>query len=109
MIKRIRVMLDYGCYPVWLYDEDDNIIDTLLPDELRDDAVLDAQFDDLQFRYDSLFVDNGKEFFFKGFQTAEEKATFLSDWQTAFDALVIAINGRYQVTNEISRAFPNDF
>ena len=29
MIKRIRVMLEYHCYPVWLYDEDDDVIDTL--------------------------------------------------------------------------------
>ena len=27
MVKKIRVMLDYKCYPVWLYDEDENIVD----------------------------------------------------------------------------------
>ena len=31
MISKIRVMLDYKCYPVWLYDEDGDIIDTLYP------------------------------------------------------------------------------
>ena len=35
MIKRIRVMLEYHCYPVWLYDEDDDVIDT--PDDVISD------------------------------------------------------------------------
>ncbi len=58
MVKRIRLMLDYGCYPVWLYDENDNLIDTLLPEELRNDHALDTMFDDLQARYENLFINN---------------------------------------------------
>lgn len=61
MVKKIRIMLDYKCYPVWLYDEDGDIIDTLLPEELRDDADLDSKFDELQDRYDALFIDDGKD------------------------------------------------
>ena len=45
MVKKIRLILDYGCYPVWLYDENGNIVDTLLPDELRSDRELDSKFD----------------------------------------------------------------
>ena len=40
MVKKIRIMLDYKCYPVWLYDENGDIIDTLLPEELRDYVML---------------------------------------------------------------------
>lgn len=29
MVKKIRIMLDYKCYPVWLYDEEGDIIDYL--------------------------------------------------------------------------------
>jgi len=36
MIKTLRIMLDYHCYPVWLYDEEGNIVDTLLPEELHE-------------------------------------------------------------------------
>lgn len=105
MITKIRVMLDYRCYPVWLYDENDNIIDTLLPEELRN-TTLDAKFDDLQARYDALFVNTQKEFSFKGFDTVEEKEKFLVDWDNAYNELVAATNGRYLITNEISRTFP---
>ena len=107
MIKRIRVMLEYHCYPVWLYDENDDVIDTLLPEELRN-TELDAKFDDLQARYDSLFVNNTKEFSYKGFSSPEEKDKFMSDWQTAYDELVEAVGNRYPITNEIYRAFPTE-
>ena len=105
MIKRIRVMLDYGCFPVWLYDEEDDVIDTLLPDELRQNAELDAKFDDLQARYEALFINDGKEFSYKGFKSDEEKQKFLEDWQIAVDELIAAIDGKYPVSNEISRIF----
>ena len=105
MLKVIRLLLDYGCYPVWLYDEEDNVIDTLLPDELRSNAELDAKFDDLQARYESLFINDGKEFSYKGFKSDEEKQKFLEDWQIAVDELIAAIDGKYPVSNEIGRIF----
>ena len=40
MQKRIRIILEYGCYPVWLYDDDGGVIATRLPDELCDDIEL---------------------------------------------------------------------
>ena len=107
MIKRIRVMLDYGCYPVWLYDEEDEIIDTLLPNELRSNTELDLKFDDLQKRYEELFVNNEKEFSYKGFSTPEEQAKFLSDWDQAVNELMIAVGGKYPISNEIHRTFPD--
>lgn len=105
MIKRIRVMLDYGCYPVWLYDEEDDIIDTALPEELRSNTELDAKFDELQARYEALFINNEKEFSFKGFTSTEEKQKFLQDWQAAFDELAAALNGKYPISNEIYHDF----
>ncbi len=30
-MKKIRVLMEYGCYPVWLYDDEGNIEDTALP------------------------------------------------------------------------------
>ena len=102
MIKKLRLMLDYHCYPVWLYDESGNIIDTLLPEELRSDTELDAKFDNLQERFDALFIDNEHEFSFKGFQTEEEKQQFLKDWQSAVSDLRIKVAGKYEIVDDIS-------
>lgn len=101
MLSKIRVMLEYGCYPVWLYDEDGDIIDTLLPEELRSNIELDRKFDDLQDRYEALFINTDKEFSYKGFASQEEKELFLADWQQAVDELIKAVNGKYP---EIGRA-----
>ncbi len=102
MLKKIRLLLDYGCYPVWLYDENGDVIDTLLPEELRDDAELDAKFDDLQARYDALFIDNAHEFSFIGFKSAEEREIFCFDWENTVNELVNKLNGKYPVQNDVS-------
>lgn len=105
MIKTLRLMLEYKCYPVWLYDENDNIIDTLLPEELRDDTKLDSKFDDLQARYDALFIDNEHEFSFVGFKTIEEKNSFINDWNSAIQELTEKTEGKYIIMNDIDKAF----
>ncbi len=106
MVKTLRIMLEYRCYPVWLYDEDGHIVDTLLPEELRDDSELDSKFDDLQARYDALFVDNAHEFDFVGFKNESDKEAFLRDWQIAIMDLRKKTQGRYVIIDEIQKAFP---
>lgn len=105
MIKKIRVMLEYHCYPVWLYDEDGDIVDTLLPEELRDDKALDQRFDDLQSRYDALFIDNAHDFTYVGFTTDEQKQCFLADWDEAVAELEKKLNGKYPIVDDIGLAF----
>ena len=108
MVKTLRIMLEYHCYPVWLYDEDGNIIDTLLPEELRSDSDLDARFDDLQTRYDALFTDNTHEFDYIGFKTEAEKNEFIEDWENSVEELREKTHGRYEIIDEINKAFPCD-
>lgn len=105
MLKKIRVMLDYHCYPVWLYDEDGDIIDTLLPEELRDDKELDEKFDDLQSRYDALFIDTVHEFTFVGFTSEEQKQDFLADWDRAVSELKKKVNAKYPIVDDIGLTF----
>ena len=40
MIAQLRILLEYYSYPVWLYGEDGDVIDTLLPEELRADHII---------------------------------------------------------------------
>ena len=105
MITTLKIILDYRCYPVWLYDENGFIIDTLLPDELKKNIKLDRKFDDLQARYDALFIDNGKEFSYVGFESALQKTQFLKDWASAVSELKAKTNGKYVVIDEIDKAF----
>ena len=108
MVKTLRIMLEYRCYPVWLYDENGNIVDTLLPEELRSDAELDSKFDDLQARYDALFLNNAHEFDYVGFKNEEDKNDFLRDWNCAVSELRSKTQGLYEIIDEIEKAFPKD-
>lgn len=108
MLSKLRILLEYHSYPVWLYDEDGDVINTLLPEELRADHELDRKFDDLQARYDALFIDTAHEFSFIGFSTEAEKELFLRDMDAAVAELVAKVGGRYPIINDIHLAFPQD-
>ena len=100
---KIRLLLDYPCYPVWLYDEDGGVIDTRLPDELRNDTELDARFTDLQKRYNALFINNEKEFSYVGFQSSDDEDAFNTDMLDAIRELKEKLGGRYEIVDDISR------
>ena len=52
MIKKIRLMLEYNTYCIWLYDENDEIIDNDNPPEWDDDETLTQAFMAVSDRYD---------------------------------------------------------
>lgn len=76
-------------------------IDTLLPEELRGDAGLDAKFDDLQARYNALFIDNRHEFSFVGFKNESDRAAFWSDWTNTVREFLSKLNGKYVVQGDV--------
>ena len=99
----IRLLLEYGTYPVWLYADDGGVIDTRLPDELSNDTELEARFDDLQRRYHALFINNEKEFSYVGFKINDEKKAFYADMLDAIRELKEKLGGRYEIVDDISR------
>ena len=99
----IRLLLEYGTYPVWLYADDGGVIDTRLPDELSNDTELEARFDDLQRRYHALFINNEKEFSYVGFKLSDEKKAFYADMLDAIRELKEKLGGRYEIVDDISR------
>ena len=101
MQKRIRIILEYNCYPVWLYDDDGGVIATRLPDELRDDVELDAKFRDLQARYRALFINDEHEFSFVGFQSESEYEKFCSDWNNTVTEFIAKLNGKHVMQVDI--------
>ena len=105
MVKKLNLSLEYGCYPVWLLDEDDNIIDTLLPEELRNDHELDTKFADLQARYEATFINDGHVFEGIGFKTKEEEDAFRFDWQQVVEELIEKTKGNYVIVDDIGHTF----
>ena len=98
MAKKIELSLEFGCYPIWLYNEHDEIVNTLLPEELRSDEELDVKFTNLQKRFEQLYYDkNGKFDPYDGVKwTEEEEQTFKRDWRVAVEELVAKTNAKYE-------------
>jgi len=54
-MNKIRIALAYRGYPVWVFDDQDNLIINDLPLELASDKEIDESFLELQRTYDSLY------------------------------------------------------
>lgn len=100
MITKVVAKLEYGCYPIWLYDEEGFVEDTLLPEELRSDTELDSRFDDLQARYNALFINDEHEFSYVGFKSQHEKDLFIHDWVKAIEELRKKLDKKYEFSDQ---------
>jgi hypothetical protein len=72
MIKKIRLLLEYNTYCVWLYNEKDEIIDNDNPPEWNDNQNLTDAFMNVSNIYDTFFIDNEKEFSYIGCPSEEK-------------------------------------
>lgn len=105
MIKKIRILLEYNTYCLWLYNEVNEIIDNDNPPEWNDDQELTDAFMAVSDLYDSFFVNSKKEFSYKGCpdqQTAEKLKLLFKD---AMEILYEKNNGKYIIQNDVSDTF----
>ncbi len=96
-MKKIRVQLEYKCYPVWLYDVDGTVEDTALPPELAGEHELDEKFRSVQARFDATYVDTPSDFYNRGFESPAEEAAFKADLEAAVAELVEKCPKTYSV------------
>ena len=99
-MKTIRILLEYGCYPVWLYDGEGLVEDNSLPPELAEDQALGETFRSIQERFDATYVDTSADFYNKGFASPEEEAAFKSDLKAAVDELAAKCPENYAIEVE---------
>ena len=105
MIKKIRLMLEYNTYCIWLYDENDEILDNDNPPEWEDEKELTDAFMAVSDLYDSFFIDNDKEFRYVGCPN-EETRNKLKDLITkAVNLLIKKNNNKYIIQNDIHYDF----
>lgn len=105
MIKYIRLMLEYDTYCVWLYDENNEIIDNDNPPELKDDKELTDAFMAVSDLYDTFFVDDEKQFRYVGCPDEETKTKLISLINTALSILEDKTNNKYSIVNDIKLDF----
>lgn len=98
-MKKIKVQLEYQCFPIWLYDENENLIDNDFPDQLADDPDIDLIFVHLQKQFDSLYLDDSYEFRYIGFTNETVKQRFAAEFSRAVQSLREKAEGLYQIEN----------
>ncbi len=96
-MKKIEISLEYGCFPVWLYDDAGSLADTTLPSEASDDIELLGLFNDIQARFEATFINNSQEFTDKGFASKEEERSFYKDLDVAVEKLNSHCSGLYEI------------
>ena len=101
MIKKIRLMLEYNTYCIWLYNEDEEIIDNDNPPEWDDDSELTDAFMAVSDLYDSFFIDTEEEFRYIGCPDQETKNKLKSLVDKAIDILYKKNDGKYIIQNDI--------
>lgn len=82
---QLVIDLKYGCYPVWVCDQSGVLLNNDLPLELSEEQEIDEAFSEIQRIYDDLFEAGGKGY--RGFQTEEEKLSFLERIETAISLI----------------------
>lgn len=101
-MKRIKLALEYKCYPIWIYDEYDQLIDNNIVDELVGESYIVDKLDEIQAIYNHLFVDDTIEFKFKGFDSLKDKEYFLALIHEVVPAIEQKLSGRYEVQNYVT-------
>ena len=101
MIKKIRLMLEYDTYCIWLYNEDNEIIDNDNPPEWDDDTELTDAFMAVSDLYDSFFIDTEEEFRYVGCPNQETKEQLESLVAKAISILYKKNDGKYVIQNDI--------
>lgn len=102
MIKKIRVLLEYNTYCLWLYDENDDVVDNDNPPEWDDDQALTDAFMAVSDLYDTFFVDNEKEFAYVGCPNEASAQKLRELFSNAMEILEKKNNGTYIIENDVS-------
>ena len=105
MIKKIRLMLEYNTYCIWLYDENDEVIDNDNPPEWNDDEKLTDAFMAVSDLYDTFYIDNEKEFRYVGCPDEKTRKKLKALIDKAVDILTKKNNGEYLIQNDIKCDF----
>lgn len=100
-MQKIKIYLDYHCFPVWIYDDTGELINNDLPNELLGDKEVDDAFVEIQNIYDGLFLDNSTEFKYIGFKNESDRQEFLKMIEHAISLIKVKLGDTYIIEKKI--------
>lgn len=103
-MKKLKLLLEYKCYPIWIYDEDGELIDNNIVSELINEPSIIKALDEIQHTYDSLFEDNEASFEYKGFENEQKRQRFLNLVRETVSLIEKKLRNIYEIENKIIRS-----
>ncbi|AKA70510.1 hypothetical protein [Clostridium scatologenes] len=100
-MKKIKIYLDYKCFPIWIYNDKGELIGNDLPKELADDKQADEVFVKIQNIYDNLFINDLIEFKYIGFSSEIDREGYLKMIDDAVKLLKIKLGDLYVIEEKI--------
>lgn len=98
---KIKLKLEYKCFPMWIYDENNILINNDIVDGLSTNKSIDSLLTSIQDEFDALFVDNGTEFYFDGFKNNNDKSNFVNKVQEVYTQIKNEVGKDYIIENLI--------
>ncbi len=101
-MKTVRLMLEWGCDPVWVYEEDGIASWPGLPGDLENNKDLVSLMNKISDKHDSQYINIEKEFTGVGFKTEAERKEFKQDL-IKFSAMVkAAVGNKYKFVDDFN-------
>ena len=101
-MKKIKMMMDYQCYPIWVYNERGELICNDLINELINEKEIEEMLNDIQNSYDNLFINNKIQFEYKGFYDEISKNEFLGKVSRVIQLIELKLGDEYVVENKVN-------
>lgn len=98
-MKTIKIILEYDCFPLWIYDEQGCLLDNCLPKELSEHEELKFLLHEIQNDFNGLYVNNSEVFEFTGFADLKVKKEFLEKIKRAYIILKDNLGDKYHIEN----------
>jgi len=97
-MRRIKFMLDYGTYPLWVYNEEGKLpTNCLIPTELVGDLEIIELMKEINETYIGLFVNDATVFEYKGFATKKEESNFGQKIKRVMDLIKQRVGDSYVI------------
>ena len=102
-MKTLRFMLEYECYPIWIYDEMGEMLQNELPDEFKNDKRLVSLLDEIHEEFDNLYENTNTCFQYNGFVTEFAKNVFFEKVNQAIDLIKDNAKNFYAVQVDVEK------
>ena len=100
-METIKLFNDYGTYPIWIYNEQGELLDNDLPSELIDIEEAIILRDKITDEYMQLFINDEHEFKFIGFKSNEDKEKFINLTNKFETYLKEKVGDKYIIINDL--------